>query len=248
MKLYLGSRDYKPAGYLTVDIDPAMKPDIVADITNLSSIEDGSCDELVAGHVLEHVEWPDSFLALAEFSRVLKSGGLIKIAVPDLALLTRMLQSGHSAFHVAGLIFGVGGRLHPLEKHRYGYTASMLVDILETLGFADFRWWNSEIADASNGWCPGPDAAVAISLNISAVKKGAPSVPPSQLYNALVDNPLGDVGAIAAGLRGSSAEVTADNCAVPKLYQSIHFQLIEARQRIKYLEEQINEIPHRYSS
>lgn len=243
MRLYLGSRDYKPEGFATVDIDPAMRPDIVADICNLSPVADESCDEVVAGHVLEHVDWPDGFLALSEFARVLRRGGSVKIAVPDFGLLSRMLLSGGSAFHATGLIFGVGGRTHPFEKHRYGYTAGMLIDILETLGFADFQWWNSEIPDASNGWCHGPDMErIAISLNVRAVKKGGPSVPPRALYDALKDSPLDDFVSVAARLRGLSDAVGADaHCAVPKLYQYVHFQLIEARQRIKYLEQQIDQ-------
>lgn len=78
MKLYVGSRNYKPEGYLTVDIDPSMKPDIVADITKMSSVADNSCSEVVAGHVLEHIDWPDSFLAFSEFSRILRPGGGIE--------------------------------------------------------------------------------------------------------------------------------------------------------------------------
>jgi predicted SAM-dependent methyltransferase len=248
MRLYLGSSDYKPEGFATVDIDPAMQPDIVADIVNLSPVADESCDEIVAGHVLEHVEWPDGFLALSEFARVLKRGGLVKIAVPDLGLLARMLLNGDSAFHATGLIFGIRGRTHPFEKHRYGYTAGMLVDVLESLGFADFRWWNSEIHDASNGWCYGPDGRrIAVSLNISAVKKGGPAIPLRELYNALKDNPLADFAGIASHLRASpdAAATNADaKCTVPKLYQHIHFQLIEARQRIRYLEQQLAHPSH----
>ena len=39
-KLYLGSRDYRPSGFLTVDIDPAMKPDIIADLRDLADVDD----------------------------------------------------------------------------------------------------------------------------------------------------------------------------------------------------------------
>ena len=35
MKLYLGSRDYCPEGFITVDIDPKNSPDIVADVVDL---------------------------------------------------------------------------------------------------------------------------------------------------------------------------------------------------------------------
>ncbi|MHB2167995.1 class I SAM-dependent methyltransferase [Alsobacter sp. R-9] len=239
MKLYVGSRDYKPDGYLTVDIDPANAPDIVADIITLSPIQDVSCDEIVAGHVLEHIEWPDGFRAISQFARVLKIGGTLKIAVPDLSLLTRMVAAGTTPFHAVGLIFGVGGRHNAFEAHRYGYTADMMVDILRLLGFGDFRWWNSDLADASNGWCPQPsNEQYAISLNIAATKTSGPVVDPHALFSALEARPLDDITTVAASL-ARDAIPQLDRSDLAKLYQSIHFQLIEQRQRTRYLEEQI---------
>jgi predicted SAM-dependent methyltransferase len=61
MKLYLGGRDYRPDGYLTVDIDPRHDPDIVADVTNLATIGAGSVDEICASHILEHLPWPTAY-------------------------------------------------------------------------------------------------------------------------------------------------------------------------------------------
>lgn len=240
VKLYVGSRDFKPDGYLTVDIDPAMKPDIVADITDMRPVTDRSVDELVAGHVLEHVDWPDGYLAFSEFARVLKSGGVLKIALPDMGCLLRMLLSGDSVFHVMGLIYGVGGRVNRFEQHRYGYTPGMLVDILETLGFGQFDWWNSEFGDASNGWIPRYDEEhAAVSLNLKAVKEREPVVDAQALYRRLVERPLGDFLAVAAELQ-SAEDGIRDGGQVSKLYQRIHFQLIDARQRIRYLEAQLD--------
>ena len=239
MKLYVGSRNYKPDGYVTVDIDPANKPDIVADITNMTSVADASCDEVVAGHVLEHIEWPDSFAAIAEFARVLKPGGVVKIAVPDMASLMRMLLGGESAFHVMGLIYGLGGRVNTFERHRYGFTLGMLADILETLGFGEFDWWNSSLADASNGWAPrGLDERIGMSLNMQAVKTGTPSVDPKALHQELLRTPMDDFVAVSARLRGREAPdgQQPDRAVSPKLLQLMHFQLIEAQQRIRHLE------------
>jgi hypothetical protein len=239
LKLYVGSRNYKPDGYVTVDIDPANKPDIVADITNMTSVADASCDEVVAGHVLEHIEWPDSFAAIAEFARVLKPGGVVKIAVPDMASLMRMLLGGESAFHVMGLIYGLGGRVNTFERHRYGFTLGMLADILETLGFGEFDWWNSSLADASNGWAPrGLDERIGMSLNMQAVKTGAPSVDPKALHQELLRTPMDDFVSVSARLRGREAPdgQQPDRAVSPKLLQLMHFQLIEAQQRIRHLE------------
>jgi hypothetical protein len=240
LKLYVGSRDYKPAGYVTVDIDPANKPDIVADITKMTVVENASCDEVVAGHVLEHIEWPDSFAAMAEFSRVLKPGGLVKIAVPDMASLLRMLLSGESAFHVMGLIYGLGGRVNTFEQHRYGFTPGMLADILETLGFGKLDWWNSSLADASSGWAPrGLDERIGMSLNMQAIKVSAPTVDPRNLHTELLRTPLDDFLSVVARLQGQvmAEDCQSDHAVSPKLLQLMHFQLIAAQQRIRYLEQ-----------
>ena len=156
LKLYLGSRDLRPEGYLCVDIDPSSGPDIVADIRDMRPVADASCEEIVAGHVLEHLEWPESFRALAECARVLKPGGLFKVAVPDLRLLLDMVVSGEADFHAAGLLFGVGGRVNALEQHRYAFTDKMLRRISRILGFGEFDWWDSTLPEAANGWWPLP--------------------------------------------------------------------------------------------
>ncbi|HMK88495.1 MAG TPA: FkbM family methyltransferase [Methylocystis sp.] len=240
MKLYVGSRNYKPAGYTTVDIDPLVGADMLADVTKLrNSIAAESCEEIVAGHVLEHLDWPESFLAIAEFQRALAPGGSLKIAVPDMGLLARMLlNSSASPFHVLGLIYGCGGRQNPLERHRYGFTAGMLVDILEAMGFSEFDWWNSDLTDASNGWIPQAGGEhSALSLNIACRKTGSPAVDPQALYETLAQRPLDDFLALAADQYVREATKPAPEATAPRLYQRIHMQLIEARQRIFFLED-----------
>lgn len=239
MKLYVGSRNYRPAGYVTVDIDAANNPDILADIRDMSPVADGTCDEVVAGHVLEHIDWPDSFAAMAEFTRVLKPDGIVRIAVPDMAALLRMLLSGESAFHVMGLIYGLGGRTNSFEAHRYGFTPGMLVDILETLGFGAFDWWNSDLPDASNGWAPrGMDERIGMSLNLSARKLGAPSVSPRALHEELLRTPMDDFLTVVARLEGRDrgAGASVDRIVSGKLLQLMHARLVDAEQRIRYLE------------
>lgn len=239
MKLYIGSRDYKPEGFKTVDIDPLMNPDFVADITNMDIISNNSCSQVVASHVLEHVDWPDSFLAFAEFSRILRIKGKLQIAVPDLGFLLRMIHSGDSMFHVTGLVYGVGGRINKFEQHRYGFSLDMLIDILGTLGFSQFNWWNSDFNDASNGWVPRYDNDYyGMSLNVEAIKTHEPELNHKALYDDLATSPLSDFSVLAARHIHINNEST--DYASSKIYQRIHFQLIEARERIKYLENELN--------
>jgi predicted SAM-dependent methyltransferase len=236
MKLYVGSRDYKPEGFLTVDIDEQMKPDIVADITETLPVDANSCSEVVASHVLEHLEWPDSFKTLSEFARILRPNGTLRLAVPDMSLLVRMLLNGGMDFHAVGLLYGMGGRENPFEAHRYGFTAGMLVDILDVLGFGEYDWWNSDVPDASNGWIPARDEKrVAMSLNIKATKLRDPVVDAAKLFELIARDPMQDILVLAARL-GDETELGLSRSVTPELHQRTHLKLIEARQRIKYLE------------
>jgi predicted SAM-dependent methyltransferase len=240
MKLYLGSRDYCPAGYLTVDIDPAHHPDIVADVTDLANIDSSSVEEICASHVLEHIAWPLSFKALSEWARVLRPGGLLRLAVPDLGLLCRMIAEGRNAWWATGLIFGVGRIENPLEAHQYGYTRDMLLSLLRALGFGDFDWWKHDLSDASNGWMPDDAGGrVAISLNIAAIKRGWPIVPPDRLLQELMRDRLQPFDVLLARLASvqdtpPSSEAESD----PIFVQRLHMALIEARMRILYLEKE----------
>jgi hypothetical protein len=248
LKLYLGSRDLRPEGYLCVDVDPSGDPDIVADIRDMRSLADASCAEIVAGHVLEHLEWPESFRALAECARVLQPGGLLKVAVPDLRLLLDMLVSGEADFHAAGLLFGVGGRINRLEQHRYAFTDKMLKRILAILGFGDFDWWTSTLPEAANGWCTvAGGTKVAISVNVAARKLAAPIADPALIFAALAQRPLDDPITVVAETLGG--RVIAGRAALDApLYQRIHFRLIDAMQRIKFLEAEIEKAEARKAS
>jgi predicted SAM-dependent methyltransferase len=60
-----------------------------ADATKRIPFRDGSVDVLYASHMLEHLDRVEVALFLKEANRVLRSGGTIRIAVPDLALYAR---------------------------------------------------------------------------------------------------------------------------------------------------------------
>lgn len=67
--------------YKTVDIDPKVNPDILADAHNLP-ISDNFADGVICTSVLEHVENP--FRVVDEIYRILKPGGKCFIYVPFL--------------------------------------------------------------------------------------------------------------------------------------------------------------------
>ena len=116
----------------------------------------------------------------------------------------------------------------------------MLMDILSVLGMGGFTWWNSTRPEAANGWLYGSDGVrVGTSLNLSAKK--AVEVPPSliqEIKRGLEKRPIADFFSVVAESVGAFAP---DHATAPYLYQHIHFQLIDAHQRIKYLEERLSD-------
>ena len=72
--------------YISVDIaNQRGDLDIVADVQDLTSIDDQQFDCIYCSQVLEHLPRPGS--AISEFFRVLKPGGTVLIAAPHLSAL-----------------------------------------------------------------------------------------------------------------------------------------------------------------
>lgn len=94
VRLNLGCDRVQMSGFLGVDSRPEVDPDIVADVRDLSMFEDDSVEEVYASHVLEHLTWDDGLAALTEWRRVLKPGGMLTIAVPDLVQIYFLAKHG----------------------------------------------------------------------------------------------------------------------------------------------------------
>jgi predicted SAM-dependent methyltransferase len=237
MKLYIGSRDYKPEGYLTVDIDPGNRPDIVADATNLTTIASNSVDEVIASHVLEHIPYPRSFAALGEWARVLKVGGVLKVAVPDLKLLCSMVMRGLNLYQAVGLMYGAGRVDNVYEAHQWGYTREMLLEMFAVLGFAEFSDWSSPVHDASNGWMwADSDDRLGISLNLAGTKRRAPFVDVQRATEVIRQKMEAPFLTCIREVASASGSPLPDPQLDAELYQKLHRELVDARLRIKHLE------------
>lgn len=81
LRLNLGCDRTQIAGYVGVDFNPDVDPDVLADVEHLP-FEDDSADEIYASHVLEHLPYDSK--ALQEWLRVLKPGGMLTVVVPDI--------------------------------------------------------------------------------------------------------------------------------------------------------------------
>jgi SAM-dependent methyltransferase len=145
-----------------VDIDTSAKPDIVADVTDLSPIESATADAIWTAHCLEHLYAHAVPLALAEIRRVLKDDGFACVIVPDVQRIAALIAEDrmHETLYVSpagpitphDILFGYGpaiARGHLAMAHRCGFTPTVLMQRLDEAGFGGYvvvRRSNFELA------------------------------------------------------------------------------------------------------
>ncbi|MEG4113924.1 MULTISPECIES: O-linked N-acetylglucosamine transferase family protein [unclassified Microcoleus] len=78
-----------------LDIDPAVRPDIIGSIIDMSAVPSESVDALYSSHNVEHVYYHQVPLVLAEFHRVLKPEGFAMILVPDIEIVAEAVAKGN---------------------------------------------------------------------------------------------------------------------------------------------------------
>jgi len=94
LRLNIGSDVCQIAGFKNVDFNPDVNPDYLTDATDLSMIETDSVDEILALHILEHLKFDDTLVALKEWMRVLKPMGMLTVACPDVVEVYTMMRHG----------------------------------------------------------------------------------------------------------------------------------------------------------
>ena len=62
-------------------------PDVFGDARNLSEYRDETFDEVRSAHVLEHISQSETIKSIREWYRILKSGGVVRIIVPDISFI-----------------------------------------------------------------------------------------------------------------------------------------------------------------
>jgi SAM-dependent methyltransferase len=135
---------------LRVDVDAAVEPDILTDLTDLSAIADSSADAVWAAHCIEHLYAHQVALALAEFRRILRDGGFACGIVPDLQAVGSYLvadrlhapvyQSAAGPVTPHDILFGFGAAIASGREsmaHRCGFTPGMLQHCFLPLSFGE---------------------------------------------------------------------------------------------------------------
>jgi predicted SAM-dependent methyltransferase len=133
-------------------------------------------DEIYASHVLDHLSRREELdKALSEWFRVLKPGGILRVAVSDFEKVVRMYNEGLDLERLWGHI--VGGHKTGYDRHGCVFDFKLLKNYLEKHGFVDVKRYDWQdflpegFDDLSRCYIPHMDFnGILMSLNMTAKK------------------------------------------------------------------------------
>lgn len=102
---------------------------------------DGSVSSIYSSHTFEHFSWEESLSIAKECFRTLKTGGILRIVVPDLTQLVRDYlrdaspMASHSFLERLSLHHDVFDILHPGSHHSQMFDEKSLLHLFRQAGF-----------------------------------------------------------------------------------------------------------------
>lgn len=158
MKLHLGCYQKKIHGFVNIDIREDVNPDVVDDVFKLEKFEEGTVDLIYVCHVLEHATYKQALEGMSRWFKLLKKGGILRLAVPDLEAVCE-----HYIYHKDLNIlksFIYGSQKHDYDYHMCGWDQKTIDQTLTNIGFTEIKkydWRETEhffIDDYSQSYLP----------------------------------------------------------------------------------------------
>lgn len=186
IKLSLGCGSVVHPGYIHID---ALKYSHIKyhDVTKLP-FSACSVDSILASHLIAYFDRQEIKLIIQHWYNVLKFGGSIRIATPDLEVLCEIISKyGGKDQDILGPLFGrIEGFGGQNIYHKTVYTFESLKILLKSVGFKNikrYNWWEYEkdyINDQQKCYWPKnvdneksgifSDDQIFIGLNVIAIK------------------------------------------------------------------------------
>lgn len=175
IKLHLGCGEKYIPGFIHVDIRKFDHIDYVTSVDNLNMFKNNSVNLIYASHLLEHFKRFETEKVLSEWYRVLKEGGVLRIAVPDFEKIIEVYLKNRNLDELIGLLYG-----RQDYKYNYHYKVfdfNSLSNMLTKVGFKTVYKYNwretthKDYDDYSMAYLPHNDRkGILMSLNIEAIK------------------------------------------------------------------------------
>lgn len=176
IKLNLGCGPVNLPGFVNVDIYPYKHVHAIRPVDNLKNLDNNSVSLIYASHVLEHFPIERIPRVLREWHRVLASGGILRISVPDFDKLLKIYVAAGNDSHIIERPL-MGGQSNIFDYHKSLFNRRSLSCLLENAGFKIIKEWYLENfpellnhQDSSMLEIAIGNQSYSISLNIEAVK------------------------------------------------------------------------------
>lgn len=148
-KLHLGcgKRDFGPDW---IHIDSARFPHISHFNVKKLPFKDKTVDVIYASHLIAYFDRVEIVDVLAEWRRVLKNGGILRLATPDFWKMCRMYNDYKIKLHdIHGPLYGRMAMNDKVIHHRTVYDFPTLSRVLMLAGFKNVRRYDHEQTEHS---------------------------------------------------------------------------------------------------
>lgn len=174
-KLHLGCGAKYISGFEHIDSTYFPHLRYCADVSRLKMYNENSVDLIYASHVLEHFGRHEYLAVLEEWFRVLRPGGVLRLAVPDFEAVVKLYPK-RGVDSLLGLV--CGGQKNETDYHKMIFDEVSLGNALKQIGFTSYRRWDwketehAHIDDYSQAYIPHMEKenGQLVSLNIEAFK------------------------------------------------------------------------------
>jgi len=179
-KLHLGCWHRNFPGFINVDLCDMPHINYKSNINKLPFIENSEIDLIYCSHAFEYFDLVEAKDVLKEWKRVLKTDGVLRLAVPNFDALVEVYKQTNNINKILGPLYGrmeINNGNNTLY-HKTCYDFSSLKFLLEENGFKNvglYDWRETEHSkydDHSQAYFPHMDKenGILVSLNIECQK------------------------------------------------------------------------------
>jgi predicted SAM-dependent methyltransferase len=164
-KLHIAASNNLLPGWLNTDISLSHKSLVYMDATNQFPFDNNTFDYILAEHMIEHITYAGAQFMLRECFRVMKPGGRIRVATPDLRVLLALHEREKNPAQREYIEWAVTRFLPEVREckevhvinnffqswgHQFLYDQETLIQAFSSAGFHGLKLYKPGISEDQN--------------------------------------------------------------------------------------------------
>ncbi len=139
ISLNLGSGDVIITDYINIDLYNK-DADVNLDINNTLPIDDGTIESILSSHVIDHFDFKDGKEMIADWSRILRPGGTVRVECTDLYAVCKMLPNVDKSTQMKLYSCLFGFPWFAGYAHKFGWSYPLLMEVMMENDFNSFQF------------------------------------------------------------------------------------------------------------